>query len=166
MTKKSRTAFLWFRSDNRKSAIQNPKWVRIFAIVLTFALCGGVAQAQPPKKVPRIGFLTPNSASDPLTMLRLDVLRQELRDLAYVEGKNITIEYRYAEEKFERLSELAEELVRLKIDLFVVGTTRAAHSVRKVTTTIPIVIATAGDPIGSGLVASLARPGGNVTGLT
>src|SRR5262245_22408488 len=73
-----------------------------------FALCSS-AEAQQPKKVPRIGFLTPNSASDPLTMLRLDVLRQGLRDLAYVEGKNITIEYRYAEEKFERLSELAEE---------------------------------------------------------
>ena len=133
---------------------------------MLFALSFPVEAQQPAPNVPRIGFLTPNSASDPLTMLRLDVLRQGLRDLGYVEGKNITIEYRYAEEKFERLSELAEELVRLKIDLFVVGTTRAAHSVRKVTTTIPIVIATAGDPIGSGLVASLARPGGNVTGLT
>src|SRR4030095_479098 len=89
----------------------------VFALCsLLLAPCSSAQAQQPAGNVARIGFLTPNSASDPLTMLRLDVLRQGLRDLGYVEGKNITIEYRYAEEKFERLSELAEELVRLKID--------------------------------------------------
>ena len=123
------------------------------------------AQAQQSKKVPRIGFLTTFSASDPQSALRLDAFRQGLRELGYVDGKNINIEYRYAEGRFERLPELAEELVRLKVDVLVVSSITVARTARKVTATIPIVVAGAGDPIGSGLVASLARPGGNVTGL-
>ena len=122
-------------------------------------------EAQPPKKVPRIGFLTTFSASDPQNVLRQDAFRQGLRELGYVEAKNINIEYRYAEGRFERLPELAEELVRLKVDVLVVSSTTVARPAKKVTATIPIVVAGAGDPIGSGLVASLARPGGNVTGL-
>src|SRR6266436_2706894 len=125
------------------------------------------AQAQQPTgKIPRIGFLTTGSASDLGTTLRRDLFRQGLRDLGYVEGKNINIEYRYAEGRFERLPELAEELVRLKVDILVAENSTAARPARKLTATIPIVMANAGDPIGSGLVASLARPGGNVTGLT
>ena len=89
-----------------------------------------------------------------------------LRDLGYVEGKNINIEYRYAEGKSERLPELAEELVRLKVDILLASDSTAARAAKKSTTTIPIVFTTGGNPIASGLVASLARPGGNVTGLT
>jgi putative ABC transport system substrate-binding protein len=116
-------------------------------------------------KVPRIGFLTLSSASDPQTALRLDAFRLGLLDLGHVEGKNINIEYRYAEGISERLSALVEELVRLKVDLLVAGNMNTARVARKVTATIPIVVASAGDPIGGGLVASLARPGDTITGL-
>src|SRR5262249_55865298 len=120
------------------------------------------AQAQQPKKVPRIGYLT--TAARLADAPRVEALRQGLRDLGYLEGKNINIEYRYAEGKLERVPELAEELVRLKVDILVVSGIATAEPARRVTTTIPIVVAGAGNPIGSGLVASLARPGGNVTG--
>ena len=95
----------------------------------------------------------------------VDAFRQELSKLGWTEGKNITIEYRFAEQKPERLPELAAELVRLKVDLIVVADTPSASAAKKATSTKPIVIAQAGDPVGAGLVASLARPGGNVTGL-
>jgi len=121
------------------------------------------ASAQQPKKVPRIGYLT--TAARLTDTPRVEALRQGLRDVGYVEGKNINIEYRYAEGKLERVPQLAEELVRLKVDILVVSSIIAAEPARQVTTTIPIIVASAGNPIGSGLVASLARPGGNVTGL-
>ena len=95
----------------------------------------------------------------------MDAFRQELSKLGWIEGKNITIEYRFAEQKHERLPELAADLVRLKVDLIVVSGTPSALAAKSATTTIPIVMANAGDPVGSGLVASLARPGGNVTGF-
>jgi putative tryptophan/tyrosine transport system substrate-binding protein len=121
---------------------------------------------QPAGKVPRIGFLTTGSASDPRNALSMDTLRQALRDLGYVEGKNINFEYRYTEGKFEQLPSLAEELVRLKVDILFATDSAAARAAKKTTTTIPIVFTTGGSPIAVGLVASLARPGGNVTGLT
>ena len=96
----------------------------------------------------------------------MEAFRQELSKLGWIEGKNITIEYRFAEQKTERLPELAADLVRLKVDLIVVTGTPSALAAKSATTTIPIVMASAGDPVGSGLVASLARPGGNVTGLS
>ena len=96
----------------------------------------------------------------------MDAFRQELSKLGWIEGKNITIEYRFAEQKRERLPELAADLVRLKVDLIVVSGTPPASAAKKATTTIPIVMTNAGDPVGAGLVASLARPGGNVTGLS
>ena len=127
---------------------------------------GSPAEAQQPVgKVPRIGVLATGSASDEPTALRLVAFRQGLRDLGYAEGKNIIIEYRYAGGIFERLPELAEELVRLHVDILVVTTDLTARAARKSTTTIPIVMASSGYPVGSGLVASFARPGGNVTGL-
>ena len=95
-----------------------------------------------------------------------EAFRQELSKLGWIEGKNITIEYRFSEQKRERLPELAADLVRLKVDLIVVTGEPPALAAKKATTTIPIVMANAGDPVGSGLVASLARPGGNVTGLS
>jgi putative ABC transport system substrate-binding protein len=140
-----------------------------FAISLAgamlFALCGSV-DAQQTAKVPWIGYLTYSSASDPVTALRLDAFRQGLRDLGYVEGKNVNIEYRYAEGRPERLPELAEDLVRLKVDILVVPNDLTARAAKKATTTIPIVMWSSGNPIGTGVIASLARPAGNVTGLT
>ena len=163
MTITARTAFL-FRSDNRKSAIQNPKWVGIFAMALTFIFGGVVATAQQPKKVPRIGFLGASSAS--VLAARIEAFRQGLRDLGYVEGKNIVIEWRSAEGKLDRLPALAAELVRLKVDVIVTTGPAPTRPAKEATSTIPIVMAFDNDPVGNGFVASLARPGGNITGLS
>jgi putative ABC transport system substrate-binding protein len=119
---------------------------------------------QSPAKVPRIGFLTTGAVATEAP--RIEAFRQGLRELGYVEGKNIDIEYRYAEGRSERLPELAEQLVRLKVDLIVAADAFTARAAKKATTTIPIVMTSSGDPIRTGLIASLARPGGNVTGLT
>jgi len=159
----------WMRSsnsgsDNRKSKIQNLKWAGIFAIVLTFAFGGVVARAQQPKKVPRIGFLTASSLS--VISARLESFRQGLRELGYVEGKNIVVEDRYAEEKIDRLPALAAELVRLKVDVIVSAGPQSTRAAKHATVTIPIVMAFDFDPVGNGFVASLARPGGNITGLS
>ena len=130
---------------------------------LLFAL-GSLAEAQQPKKVARIGFLSPVSASD--TALWHQAFRQGLRDLGWVEGKNISIEYRYAEGRSDRLPDLAADLVRLKLDIIVVSSGTDALAAKNATRTIPIVMASAGDPVAIGLVESLARPGGNITGLS
>jgi putative tryptophan/tyrosine transport system substrate-binding protein len=151
-------------SDNRKSKIQNRKWVGIFAIVVALTVCGARAEAQQTGKVPRIGFLDGSTAFGSAVLL--EAFRQELSKLGWTEGKNIAIEYRFGEQKSERLPELAAELVRLKVDLIVVAATPPALAAKKATTTIPIVMANAGDPVAAGLVSSLARPGGNVTGLS
>jgi putative ABC transport system substrate-binding protein len=119
------------------------------------------ANAQQTKKIPRIGLLRAGAASDP----SVDAFRQGLRELGYIEGKNILIEYRYAEENSERLPALAEELVRLKVDVIVVQGPQAIPAAKNATKTIPIVMGSP-DPVGTGLVESLARPGGNITGLT
>jgi ABC-type uncharacterized transport system substrate-binding protein len=164
MIKTLRNRFLDFYSDNLKSKIQNPKWVGPFAIVVALTVCGARADAQQAGKVLRIGFLDNSTASGSAVLV--DAFRQEMRKLGWIEGKNITIEYRFAEQKDERLPELAADLVRLKIDLIVVTGGPAALAAKGATSTIPIVIAQVGDPVGQGLVASLARPGGNVTGLS
>jgi putative tryptophan/tyrosine transport system substrate-binding protein len=130
---------------------------------MLFALCSS-AHAQQAGKLFRIGFLDPSTASGSAVLV--DAFRQELSKLGWIEGKNIGIEYRFAEQKLHRLPELAADLVRLKVDLIVVTATPAAVAAKKATTTFPIVMANVGDPIGAGLVASLARPEGNVTGLT
>ena len=132
---------------------------------LLFALCSS-AEAQQPKKVPRIGYL---SSSDPATeSTRAEAIRLALRELGYIEGQNIAIEYRYAEGKLDRFPELAAELVRLKVDIIVVaGGDRTIRAAKNATKTIPIVMMGRWvDPVEAGLVESLARPGGNVTGLT
>jgi putative ABC transport system substrate-binding protein len=164
MTKTSRTAFLWFRSDNRKSAIQNRKWVGLFAIVVALTVCGARAEAQQAGKNFRIGFLDASTASGSAVLM--EAFRQELSTLGWIAGKNITIEYRFADGKFDRLSRLATDLVRLKVELIVVSGGPPALAAKKATTTIPIVMTSAGDPVGTGLVGSLGRPGGNVTGLS
>jgi putative tryptophan/tyrosine transport system substrate-binding protein len=119
--------------------------------------------AQQPGKIPRIGYLTGVSPST--NSARHETFRQGLRELGYVEGKNIVIEWRSAEGKFDRLPALAAELVRLKVDIIVTGGGATTRAVKEATTTIPIVMTQDGDPVGNGFVASLARPGGNITGL-
>ena len=130
---------------------------------MLFALCVS-AQAQQPKKVPRIGYLSSGSPSTNLGYLQ--AFLQGLRELGYVEGKNVLIEYKWAEGRFERMPEMAEELVRLKVDIIIAPNSAIARAAKKATSTIPIVMANAGNPFGEGLVANLAHPGGNVTGLT
>ena len=124
------------------------------------------AEAQPAGKVPRVGFLAASSASDAANARWIEAFRQGLRDLGYVEGRNIVIEYRYAGEKYERLPALAAELVRLKVDVIVSHGTPGPLAAKHATSVIPIVMTSAGDPVASGLVSSLARPGGNVTGMS
>jgi putative ABC transport system substrate-binding protein len=140
------------------------KWTAFFAIVVALTLCGVRAEAQQPAKIPRIGFL---GATSPSTIpARLDAFRQGLRDLGYAEGKNIIIEYRYADGKLDRVPALAAELVRLNVDVIVTGGSAATRPAREATVTIPIVMAQDTDPVGNGFVASLARPGANITGLS
>jgi len=154
-------------SDNRQSATQNPRWLGIVPLIISFALCGAVAEPQQPKKIARIGYLSPssNSASE---STRFEAIRRALRELGYIEGQNIAFEYRYAEGKIDRFTELAAELVRLKVDIIVVAAGDAwVRAAMNATKTVPIVMTgTAFDPVEAGLVESLARPGGNVTGLT
>ena len=123
-----------------------------------------VAEAQQAAKVPRIGYLSPLSPSS--DSIRIEAFRQGLRDLGYVEGQNIAIEYRYAEGKFDRLPDLAAELVRLKVDVIVASSTPGTLAAKNATSTIPIVMTASADPVPTGLISSLARPGGNITGLS
>jgi putative ABC transport system substrate-binding protein len=122
------------------------------------------SQAQQAETIARVARLSPISASTDRPILQ--ALRQGLRDLGWVEGKNVAFEYRFAEGNLARLPDLAAELVRLKVDVIVPGSISAALAAKNATATIPIVMVITGDPVGSGLVASLARPGGNVTGVT
>jgi putative ABC transport system substrate-binding protein len=151
---------------NLKSKIQNQKWVGILAIILSLVAWVGMAEAQQPKKIPRIGFLSPQSPSDPRIQRFREAFRQDLRELGWVEGKNIVIEYRWAEGKTERLADLAAQLLSLKVDVIVAATTPAIQAAKQATGTIPIVMAVAVDPVATGFVASIARPGGNITGLS
>jgi ABC-type uncharacterized transport system substrate-binding protein len=122
------------------------------------------AKAQQPGKIPRIAVLVPTSPS--IYAARIKAFQQGLREHGYIEGKNIMVEYRYAEGKADRYVELATELVGLKVDVIVTGPEVAVRGVKKASSTIPIVFTSVADPVGSGIVASLARPGGNATGLT
>ena len=135
-------------------------FVRLLPTLLLITV--SLAQAQQAKKIPRIGYL----AADPQAPTR-EAFRQGLRDLGYVEGQNILIEWRYAEDKIDRFPELAAELVRLKVDVIVAANAAAVGALKQATTTIPIVVATyGGDLVADGIVASFARPGGNITGVT
>ena len=158
-------------SDNLKSKtcseqsrrIQNPKWSGIFAVALTFAFGGAVVTAQQSTKVPRLAFLGTTSPSD--ISARVEAFRQGLREIGYVEGQNITIEYRWAEGKLDRLPSLAAELVGHKVDIIVTHGETAIRALKQATKTIPIVVGVTGDLVVTGHAASLARPGGNITGL-
>jgi putative ABC transport system substrate-binding protein len=134
--------------------------------LITILLLGSVrlVEAQQPGKVYRVGLLSARASSSEST--RAEAFRQGLRKLGYIEGKNIIIDYRYAEGKFERLPDLAAELVRLKIDVILALGVPPTRAAKQVTTTIPIVMTGGSDPVRTGLIASFARPGGNVTGLS
>jgi putative ABC transport system substrate-binding protein len=136
--------------------------IRLMLSAMLFAHCLP-AQAQQAKKVPRIGYLS--SASPSAGSSRIEAFRQGLRELGYVEGKNLVIEWRFAEGKIDRLPALADELERLKVDIIVSASPPVTGAAKTATITIPIVMAQDPDPVGNGFVASLARPGGNVTGL-
>jgi putative tryptophan/tyrosine transport system substrate-binding protein len=138
----------------------------LFLLAASALICFHPAEAQQPKKVHRLGYLS--SGTTATDSARTDGIRLALRERGYIEGQNIAIEYRYAEGKRDRFSDLAAEMVRLKVDLILVaGADRAIRAAMSVTKTIPIVMAGTGtDPVEAGFVESLARPGGNVTGLT
>jgi putative ABC transport system substrate-binding protein len=133
-------------------------------LILSMLTVPLTSQAQPAAHVPRLGLLIPSAVS--AVASRLEAFRQGLRDLGYVEGRNITLEYRFAEGQADRLPALVAELVRLPVDVLVVDGTVAIRAAQHATTTIPIIMAVSGDPVGVGLVASLAQPGGNITGLS
>jgi putative ABC transport system substrate-binding protein len=168
MTKTIPKANRWIRSVNLKSKIQKrprgPKWAGFVTLVLAFVMCGAAAQAQQPAKIPRVGILVAASAS--FYSARVEALRQRLRELGYVEGKNILSEYRYADGKLDRLPDLVAELVQLKVDVIVTAGGTATLAAKKAGVTMPIVFGNVGDPVGTGIVSSLARPGGNITGLS
>jgi putative ABC transport system substrate-binding protein len=149
------------RSENPKSKIKNCKWLWLWIIAFMLVVAGTAVQAQQPKKVPRVGVLFIGSRNQP----HLEAFKQGLRERGYVEQKNIVLEYRYAEGNNDRLRQLAAELVRDKVDVIVTTASVSALAARAVTKTIPIVM-TSGNPLESGLATSLAKPGGNVTGLT
>ena len=152
----------FLRSGNRKSKIQNPKSVGFLAIVFTLAFGVG-ALAQQQAKIPKIGYLAAGSSSS----TRMEFFRREFLKLGYVEGKNITFESRQAENKLDRLPALADELVRLKVDVIITPGANDTRAAKNATRTIPIVfLGTVSDPVSLGLVESLARPGGNITGFT
>ncbi len=165
--------FLDSCSDNRKSKtcpelcrrIENLKWLGLSVIAFVLVVAGAVAEAQQSKKIPRIGFL-PAGGDSNIPGSQVEAFRQGLRDLGYVEGKNILVEYRYIEGKRDRIPSQVDELVKLKVDVLVFATLPAILAAKQATKTIPIVIVTTQDPVTTGIVDSLARPGGNITGLT
>jgi putative ABC transport system substrate-binding protein len=163
MNKKSWLRDLISRSENRKSKIKNPKWGGIFTLGITFAICGTVAQAQESGKTWKIGVLVSGTAS--INAARDAALRTGLRQFGYEEGKNIAVVYKYGEGKTDRLPQLAKELVAEKPDVIVVGGTAVAVAAKNATSTIPIVVAGAGDLVEAGLIKSFMYPGGNVTGV-
>ena len=142
------------------------KKAALLSILVVVALLGleVIAEAQQPAKVPRIGFLAAGSTS--AIAARVEAFRRGLRELGYVEGKNIVIEWRHAEGKLDRVPALAAELVRLKVNVIVTAGPASTRPAKEATATIPIVMAQDGDPVANGFVASLARPGGNITGLS
>src|SRR5436190_8365801 len=154
------------KAVSSKKSSEKPMTRSILFWLLAAVLLTSVspAEAQHPKKIPRIGYLSPNSPST--NPARLEAFRQGLRELGYVEGKNIFVEYRNAEGKLDRLPALAAELVRLKVEVIVTAGPASNRAAKPTTVTIPIVLVFDDDPVGSGYAASLARPGGNITGLS
>jgi putative tryptophan/tyrosine transport system substrate-binding protein len=138
----------------------------LIALLAVAALVVPLVEAQGTTSLPRIGYLSQGSLSDPRVLRFLEAFRQGLRELGYVEGQTIAIEFRSAEGQYDRLPELAAELVRLKVNLIVAGGPPAIQAAKQATETIPIVMSAVADPVATGLVVSLARPGGNITGIS
>src|ERR1044072_2262769 len=151
-------------SDTRKSAIQNRKWLGGSVTAFVLVVAGAAVQAQQPTRIPRIGYLTGTSLS--ANSARTDAFRQGLRELGYVHGKNLVIEWRSAEGKADQLPALAAALVRLKADIIVSGGPTSNRAAKEATATIPIVMAYDNDPVGNRFVASLAWTGGNNNGVS
>jgi len=159
MNEKSSSQFPSHFGIDLKSALRILKSAIVTGATL-FAFCSSVV-AQQPTKVPRIGYLGGTSLP-----ARIAAFQQGLRDLGYVEGKNVVVEYRYTEGKIDRYPALATELVRLKVDVLVSAGSTITRALKEATSAIPIVMAQDSDPVGNGFIASLARPGGNITGLS
>jgi putative ABC transport system substrate-binding protein len=159
-----RLRFFGSQSGNRKQKMENRTWAGLIAIVCALTVCGAVAQAQQTTKVISIGYVSGPSLS--ANAARIEAFRQGLRELSYVEGKNIVIEWRSADGKLDRVPALAAELVRLKVAVIVTSGGALTRRAKEATSTIPIVMTNDPDPVGDGFVASLARPGGNITGLS
>ena len=140
------------------------KRILCLSLAIVMLVARAIAEAQQPNRVPRIGYLSATSAT--AISARTEAFRQGLRELGYVEGKNIVIEWRYGEGKIDRLPALAAELVRLKVDVIVTGGVGATRPANEATNTIPIVMTQDPDPVANGFVVSLAHPGGNITGLS
>jgi putative ABC transport system substrate-binding protein len=140
------------------------KTIVTLLVIMSIFVELGLAHAQQPGKIPRIGFLGNSTAA--LEANLVEPFRQGLRDLGYVEGKTLFIEYRWAEGKYERFPALIAELVALKVDVIVTAGTPATQAYQKAKTSVPLVMIAVGDPVGTGIIASLNRPGGNITGLT
>src|SRR5262249_15228712 len=138
--------------------------VRSIVVAVMLLAMAVIAQAQQPEKFARIGYLDNGTA--PGSAEVLDVFRKQMTQFNWIEGKNLAIEYRYADSNLRRLSEQATELVGLKVDVIVANNTTTTLAVKKVTRTIPIVMVSSADPVGVGLIASMVRPGGNITGNT
>jgi putative ABC transport system substrate-binding protein len=162
MQKTSRVRFGFSSSKNRKSKTQNPKWLGLFVIAFVFVVT--VAEAQQNHKITRIGILDANSEA--VAAPRLEAFREGLRELGHLDGENISIEPRYADGRLDRIPALAAELLQRNIDIFVVSSTPGALAAKNATKSIPIVFFGVTDPVGAGLVPSLPRPAGNITGLT
>jgi len=145
--------------------IQNPKCVELWSIIIAIVMTGSVVHAQQPAKIPRIGYVS-GSGDTKTPGPQVEGFRRGLRDLGYIEGKNILVEYRYIDRGLDRVPGLVAELVQLKVDVLVATFTAAIRAAKQTTKTIPIVMMSAGDPVADGFVDSLARPGGNITGVT
>ena len=159
----------WRRVWRRARSMHATPFIAVLIVLLTVGVLAAplTAEAQPAASVPRIGYLAPGYPSDPRVGERfLQAFRQGLRELGYVEGQNIVIEFRSAEGKYDRLSALAAELIRFKVNVIVAPASPATQAAKQATETIPIVMVNVADPVATGFVASLARPGGNITGLS
>jgi len=167
MKKRNLPQWLHSLSDNRKSksgpADENPKWAGLVALAVVIMLCGALAEAQQPKKVARICYLGNTVTTSEANM---KPFRERLREIGYIEGQNVTIDYRYWEGKVERLPVLAAEFVGLNCDVILTSGSEGPQAAKNATKTIPIVMAFGADAVRMGIVADLARPGGNITGLT
>ena len=150
--------------NNRKSKIQNLRWLGLSVFAFVLVVAGATAQAQQPTNIPRIGYVS-GSGNPKTPGPQVEGFRQGLRDLGYIEGKNIQIEYRYVERGLDRVPGLVAELVQLNVDVIVATFTVATRAAKQATKSIPIVMVSAADPVADGFVDSLARPGGNITGV-